>query len=125
MGIRELTDNLNGEKVRVIELTGNEARAAYNRKVNLAINAGSPDLTYVCGYRVQHSNETYEVYQVLNSAVHFTFSYTSSHPESSKLTKIRIVNQNPDYQQESLSRLEQIFEMRLRSGGRPVIMASA
>ena len=124
MTIRELSDSVQGEKVQIIELSGDEARVAYHRMINLRRNLNTHDLTYIAGYRNHHASETCEIYQVLNSTVHLTISYDPSHPESVALTKIRIANSNPDYRKESLIRLEGVMEMRLRKGRRPAVITA-
>ena len=61
-------------------------------------------------------------YHIKNSTVYFDINMDTS--RIAKDLTISIASPVPEYRQESLSRLEQMMEMRLRKGERPAVITA-
>lgn len=124
MTIRELSEIQEG--LKTIELTGNEAKAASARLQRIIKYTDQKDIIYAGEQR--GSIQSTITYHIINSTVFFNIQHsrdydyvTNNHVSS---VNIGIASPNPDYREESLSKLEQIMEMRLREGRRPAVITA-
>lgn len=123
MAIRELSE-IQEDKLQVIELTGIEAHTAYQRMSRIMKSTDIPDVAYIAGFRYNSVSENGEVYHIVDSTVVFRFDYNARNPDKITKMQISIASPNPDYREESLSKLEQIMGMRLRKGERPAVITA-
>ena len=118
MGIRELQESQEG--LQTIELTGDEARIADNRIARIIKYTDLPEVIYVGSKEADFRKSV--TYHIKNSTVYFDINMDTS--RIAKDLTISIASPVPEYRQESLSRLEQMMEMRLRKGERPAVITA-
>jgi hypothetical protein len=101
------------EGFEVLEFDRDNARRIYSRLLEL--NQARDGKSVIAGPRHEDKKSALYSYHILNSTVDFFFQRDYSNLEEVFISRITIASGNPQYRQESLSKLEEIMGICLRT----------